>query len=67
MYKFTPIFEQAFRKRKKRVGTSWRMDETYLKVNEKWHYYYRAVDKNGYTIDYLLRSKRDTTAAHAFF
>ena len=33
-----------FRKRKKRVGTSWRMDETYLKVNGTWHYYYRASD-----------------------
>ena len=67
VYKFAPIFEQEFRKRKKRVGTSWRMDETYLKVNGKWHDYYRVVDKNGYTIDYLLRSKRETNAAHAFF
>ena len=67
VYKFAPVFEQAFRKRKKRAGTSWRMDETYLKVNGKWHYYYRAVDKDGYTIDYLLRAKRDTKAAHAFF
>ena len=67
VYKFALIFEQEFRKRKKRVGTSWRMDETYLKVTGKWHYYYRAVDKNGSTIDYLLRSKRDTKAAHSFF
>ena len=61
------IFEKEFRKRKKRVDTSWRMDETYLKVNGTWHYYYRAVDKNGDTVDYLLRSKRDTIGAHAFF
>ena len=67
VYKFAPIFEKEFRKRKKRVGTSWRMDETYLKVNGNWHYYYRAVDKNGDTVDYLLRSKRDTIGAHAFF
>ena len=67
VYKFAPIFEKEFRKRKKRVGTSWRMDETYLKVNGTWHYYYRAVDKNGDTVDYLLRSKRDTKAAHSFF
>jgi putative transposase len=67
VYKFAPIFEKEFRKRKKRVGTSWRMDETYLKVNGKWHYYYRAVDKNGDTVDYLFRSKRDTKAAYSFF
>lgn len=43
--KYTPILEVEFRKRKKAVGTSWRMDETYIKVKSKWHYLYRAVDK----------------------
>ena len=65
--KFSPILESAFRKRKKRVGTSWRMDETYIKVNGKWVYLYRAVDQYGQTIDYLLRAKRDTQAAKRFF
>ena len=47
--KYTPILEVEFRKRKKAVGTSWRMDETYIKVKGKWPYLYRAVDKDGKT------------------
>jgi len=43
------------------------MDETYVKVNGKWKYLYRAVDKEGNTIDYLLRAKRNKRAARKFF
>ena len=43
------------------------MDETYIKVNGVWKYLYRAVDKEGNTIDFLLRAKRDKFAAMAFF
>jgi len=43
------------------------MDETYLKVKGVWKYYYRAVYKQGNTIDFLLTSKRDTKAAKRFF
>ncbi len=64
--KYTPIMEVEFRKRKKTVGTSWRMDETYIKVKGIWHYLYRAVDKEGNTIDFLLTKKRDKKAAKRF-
>ena len=43
------------------------MDETYVKVGGQWKYLYRAVDKDGDTIDFLLRAKRDHAAARAFF
>jgi len=43
------------------------MDETYSKVNGDWQYLYRAVDKQGNTIDFLLRAKRDKVAARKFF
>ena len=64
--KYTGIVEESFRKKKKSVGKSWRMDETYIKIKGKWHYLYRAVDKEGNTIDFLLTRKRDLKAAKLF-
>ena len=65
--KILPGLAGAFRRRKRPVGLSWRMDETYVKVGGQWKYLYRAVDKGGDTIDFLLRAKRDHAAARAFF
>ena len=65
--KYTTMLEDAFRKKKKSVGTSWRMDETYIKVKGEWYYLYRAVDKENNTIDFLLTKKRDKKAAKRFF
>ena len=64
--KFTPALDQAFRQRKRSVGTSWRMDETYISVKGQWKYLYRAVDKAGRTVDFLLTAKRDRKAASRF-
>lgn len=65
--RFLPILEKAFRKHKRPVGASWRMDETYIKVKGAWKYLYRAVDKEGKTVDFLLTAKRDKTAAMRLF
>ena len=62
-----PVLEKIVRKYKRPVGGSWRMEETYVKVNGKWKYLYRAVDKEGKTIDFLLTAKRDKAAAKRFF
>jgi transposase-like protein len=43
------------------------MDETYILVRGQWKYLYRAVDKAGNTIDFLLRAQRDKAAARRFF
>ena len=61
-----PVLERTFRTRKAAVGTSWRMDETYVKVAGQWKYLYRAVDKAGDTVDFLLTAKRDWAAAKRF-
>ncbi len=47
-------------------GVSWKVDETYIKVKGKNKYLYRAVDKWGGTIDFLLTHKRDANAAKRF-
>uniref|UniRef100_UPI002362E151 IS6 family transposase n=1 Tax=Enterobacter bugandensis TaxID=881260 RepID=UPI002362E151 len=59
--------EQAFRKRKKPVGRSWKMDETYIKVSGRCVYLYRAVDSDGATIDFTLSETRDRAAVLRFF
>ena len=63
---YSPQLEAAFRLKKKRAGNRWRMDETYIKVKGQWKYYYRAVDKEGNTIDFLLMATRDSKAALSF-
>src|ERR1035441_8172296 len=70
--KLVPVLEEAFRKRKRKrglgaVGKSWRLDETYIKIRGEDRYWYRAVDKQGNTVDFLLTAKRDRRAAQRFF
>ncbi|TDS70419.1 DDE superfamily endonuclease [Comamonas sp. JUb58] len=64
--KILPVLSSVFRARKRSVGGSWRMDETYTLVSGQWKYLYRAVDADGQTIDFLLSAKRDATAARRF-
>src|SRR5207253_3553566 len=65
--KLLPALQKVFRPRKRPVGKSWRMDETYIQVHGQWKCLYRAVDKAGNTIDFLLRAQRDKAAARRFF
>jgi len=64
--KYAPEVENQFRRRQCPVGRSWRLDETYVKIKGKSAYLYRAVDKDGHTIDFLLTPHRDRAAAEAF-
>ena len=66
VYKFTPLLESEMKKRKGRVGASWRLDETYIKVKGTWCYLYRAVDKLGNTVDFLLNRKKQRMSAQSF-
>src|SRR5215475_15138680 len=63
---YSPQLEEAFHRRKRSVGRSWRMDETYIRIKGEWRYWYRAVDTSGQTIDFLLTEHRDTEAALRF-
>src|SRR5262245_19172257 len=64
--KYSPPLEEAFHRRKRPVGRSWRMDETYIRVKGEWRYLYRAVGKSGQIIDVLLTEYQDTEAPLRF-
>ena len=64
--KYVPLLEAQFCARKRSVGSSWRLDETYVKIKGAWKYLYRAVDKAGATVDFLLTARRDGKAAFRF-
>jgi transposase-like protein len=65
--RYVPVFEKQWKKYARPVGSSWRVDETYIRVRGRWTYLYRAVDKQGQTVDFLLSEKRDIAAAKRFF
>jgi len=66
--RYSAELEHEFRRRykKRRPYVSWRLDETYVKIKGKWHYLYRAVDKDGDTLDFMLSENRDEVAAFKF-
>src|SRR5258705_9150466 len=65
--RYVPDFEKRWNHYARPVGDSWRVDETYIKVRGQWVYLYRAVDKEGRTVDFLLSERRDVAAAKRFF
>lgn len=65
--KFAPLIAGQAHKRKDPTANSWRMDETYVRVKGIWIYLYRAVDRDGQTVDFMLSKHRDTAAARRFF
>jgi len=65
--RYVPEFEKRWGRYARSIGGSWRCDETYIKVKGRWTYLYRAVDKEGQTVDFLLSERRDVAAAKRFF
>jgi transposase-like protein len=65
--RYAPEINKRIRPHLKMSGASFRVDETYVKVGKSWKYLYRAVDKEGATIEFMLSAKRDVSAAKRFF
>jgi putative transposase len=64
--KILPALAKVSLRRKRLVGKSWRMDETYMKIRDRRRYLYQAVDRHGDTVDFLLTGRRDEAAARRF-
>ncbi len=65
--RYAPEINKRIRQHLKMSGTSYRVDETYIKVGKTCKYLYRTVDKSGQTIEFMLSAKRDVSAAKRFF
>jgi putative transposase len=65
--KFAPLLSETLRKKRRGVvSASWYVDETYVRVQGRWCYLYRAIDRDGNLVDVRLSATRDLAAAEAF-
>ena len=65
--RYVPEFETRWNRFARPVIRPGGWMRPYIKVRGKWNYLYRAVDKHGKTVDFLLRPDRSVAAAQAFF
>ncbi len=65
--RFLPVFGDAARAHRRRVGAKWRVDETYVRLHGTWTYIYRAMDQDGQGIDAYFSRRRNAKAAQTFF
>ena len=65
--RYVPEFEKRWQAYAHPVGGSWRVDETYIKIKGQWAHLYRAVDKAGRTVDFLLSRRRDMASPSGSF
>jgi transposase-like protein len=64
--RYAPELEKRAAWYRSRISFSWRVDETYVRVKGHWKYLYRAIDKDGATLDFFLADRRNAKAAKRF-
>jgi len=64
--KFGPELTKRTEKHLRRASVDWHVDETYIRVDGKCRYLWRAVDANGRIVDFRLTARQDAKAAKAF-
>lgn len=65
--RYAPDFDKRWSRFAVSAGTSWRVDETYVRIRGRWAYLYRAVDASGKTVDFRLSPRRNVASVKAFF
>ena len=65
--KFGPLFAEQLRRRKARPGSTWHLDEVFVRIRGEQVYLWRAVDEHGQVLDILVQERRDGNAAERFF
>ena len=63
---FTPLYQEAARPHRRRVGQRWSIDETYIRIAGRWCYAFRGIDEDGQVLDVYVSPTRDTAAATTF-
>jgi len=64
---YAPEFDKRWSRFAASAGTSWRVDESYVRIRGRWAYLYRAVDASGKTVGFRLSPRRNVASAKAFF
>jgi transposase-like protein len=63
---YAPEVQRRLRVQLKAKGSTWHMDETFVRIASRWTYLFRAVDSGGQTVDFYLSETRDREAAKCF-
>ena len=65
--KFGALYFRRLKRKHRGYGDTFYIDEAFIKINDKQHYLWRAVDQDGEVVDVYLQEKRDGAAAKRFF
>ena len=64
--KFGHQYAKSIRRDRPPAGDKWHLDEVVISIRGKKHWLWRAVDQDGYSLEILVQSRRNTKAAKRF-